>query len=106
MESIAIIGPAPRRLIAAQKPDTPTAAELSARAQRVIDDIDQAVGRQTVCACVVCDAGLPYPAVTCPPLHPRRRPRTPLPSARRRHRPAPQLPIVEIAPGGGILAVR
>ncbi len=106
MESIAIIGPAPRRLIAAQKPDTPTAAELSARAQRVIDDIDQAVGRQTVCACVVCDAGLPYPAVTCPRCTRVDGLEHRSPALDDDIDPRPQLPIVEIAPGGGILAVR
>ena len=33
MESIALIGPATRRLVTVQQPDTPTAAELSAGAE-------------------------------------------------------------------------
>jgi hypothetical protein len=64
MESIKLVGPRPRRL--ARQPDIPTAVEVAARAQRAIDDIDKRVGRGTACACVVCDAGLPYPAATCP----------------------------------------
>jgi hypothetical protein len=107
MEGIALIGPSTRRLVAAAvgQPDTPTAAELAVRAQRVIDDIDRAVGTRTVCACVVCDAGLPYPAVTC-----RRCTR----ADGLEHRslaldddidPRRQLAI-EYAPGGRILAVR
>ena len=101
MESIALIGPATRRLVTVQQPDTPTAAELSARARQAIERIDQAIGTRTVCACVACDAGLPYPAATCPACTPA--------STEHRSSPLDERPVgvpIEHAPGGRILAIR
>ena len=98
MESIALIGPAPRRLIAAQQPDTPTAAKLSARARRLIDNIDRAIGRPSTTPCYVCGFGLDDPGLPCPACTPVRT------DHRGQTRPA-GVPI-EIAPGGRILSIR
>ncbi len=94
MESIALIGPPPRRLVTVQHPDTPTATELSVAARQAIERIDQAIGTRTVCACVACDAGLPVSHGDVPGLHPA--------STEHRSSPLDERPVVPIdTPRGG-----
>jgi hypothetical protein len=73
--------------------------EVRTRAELAIERIDRALGTRSVCACVVCGAGLPRPAVTC------------LRCTRTEHRSAPpdERPVgvpLEYAAGGRILEVR
>jgi hypothetical protein len=103
MEGITLIGPPRRRLVAAaaRQPDTPSAARLAARAQRLIDDIDRAVDRPSTTPCYVCGFGLDDPGLPCPACA----------LVRTDHRSAPpdERPVgvpVEYAAGGRILSVR
>ena len=66
-----VIGPPPPQWWRTLPPDdtaTVDPAQLAvaiAKAQAAIDSIDRRMRPRIVCACVVCDADLTYPAVVC-----------------------------------------